>query len=123
MTGSLGSINDRNMKILTDRGYRVITWSFDSGDASGVAPSSSGQAYDDLAKKYPAPQIALNHETHETSVTDVVHHAVEVLTKAGYQLVSVSECLGLGSSSNDYYQSVGSPEPRDVSVISSFLSH
>ncbi|KAG0145357.1 hypothetical protein CROQUDRAFT_45937 [Cronartium quercuum f. sp. fusiforme G11] len=110
-----GNINDQNLEILNKRGYKVITWSFDSGDSSGQSSSQSDQSYDKIAKTFPIPQIALNHETHPTTVQDVSKHAVDVLRKAGYRLVSVSECLGSGSSQNDYYQYVGKPQKRDVS--------
>ncbi|KAH9821207.1 family 4 carbohydrate esterase [Melampsora americana] len=63
----------------------------------------------------PTPQIALNHETHQTTASEVSQHAVQVLQKAGYRLVSVSECLGSGRTRDDYYQYVGEPEQRDSS--------
>ncbi|KAH9821208.1 hypothetical protein DFH28DRAFT_923625 [Melampsora americana] len=110
------SINESNLRILRERGYKVINWSFDSRDADGVSPSESKSSYDQLAKQYPSPQIALNHETHESTVTDVTPHAISVLQKAGYKLVNVAECLGLQSTSEEFYQSVGQPEERDVRV-------
>ncbi|EGG01752.1 family 4 carbohydrate esterase, partial [Melampsora larici-populina 98AG31] len=110
-----GRINDENLQILNSRGYKVVTWSFDSGDSTGASTTTSDQAYDEISKSFPTPQIALNHETHETTASEVSQHAVQVLQKAGYRLVSVSECLGSGRSQDDYYQDIGEPEQRDVS--------
>lgn len=110
-----GKINDNNLRILKERGYKVINWSFASRDADGASPSESKNSYDQVAKQYPSPQIALNHETHESTVTDVTPHAISVLQKAGYKLVNVAECLGLQSTSDQFYQSVGQPGTRDSS--------
>ena len=41
---------------------------------------------------------------------DVVPHAIDVLQAAGYELVTVAECLGM-----DAYQSEGQPSERDDS--------
>ena len=47
-----------------------------------------------------------------TSSTQVLPHAIDVLQKAGYKLVTLAECLG-----EQPYQHVGSPSPRDVSSL------
>lgn len=45
------------------------------------------------AFQYPAPHIALNHETHQPSVEEVVPAVLPVLKQRGYQLVTVAQCL------------------------------
>ena len=48
--------------------------------------------------------------TDETRSVDVLPHAISVLKNAGYNLVTVAECLGL-----EPYQWVGEPSTPDVS--------
>lgn len=111
-----GSYNEQNLQVLLKRGYKVINWSFDSGDSSGVSAEDTKKAYKTLSEQNPiTPQISLNHETHSSTAFDVTPYAVNVLQKVGYRLVSVSECLGLGTSLSDYYQYVGKPTERDDS--------
>jgi hypothetical protein len=80
----------------------------------GASAKKSKSMYTKLAKKYPSPQIALNHETYKDTAHKVTPHAVTVLQKAGYELMHVSECLGMGSNLEDLYQWVGEPSKRDV---------
>lgn len=110
-----GSTNNHTLDILFKRGYRVIDWTFDAGDANDDPPEKSIQGYSNLAKSYPSPQIALNHETYGTTADRVVPYAVDVLQKAGYKLVSISECLGSKNTPSDFYQYVGKPQERDSS--------
>lgn len=101
----------------------MIDWTFDSGDANGVPAQQSIEYYDEVARTFPTPHIALNHETYNTTAFEVIPHAVAVLQKAGYKLVSVPECLGYGTSLNELYQYVGKPQPRDVSSFFLFLAN
>ncbi|MBW0472072.1 hypothetical protein O181_011787 [Austropuccinia psidii MF-1] len=110
-----GSIADHNIRILKSRGYKIINWSFDSEDSIGATPQKSKSYYDQVAKAYPEPQIALNHETYETTASQVIPYAIAVLQKSGYRLVSLTECLGLGNKTEDLYQAVGKPSQRDNS--------
>ncbi|KAI8448089.1 family 4 carbohydrate esterase [Phakopsora pachyrhizi] len=107
-----GELNERAKKVIHDRGYRIITWSVDSGDSVGASPKESIKIYRDSASKFPLPQIALSHETLKPTATQVTPEAIKVLQKYGYRLVTVPECLGWTS----YYDRVGKPEARDVSV-------
>ncbi|POW07984.1 hypothetical protein PSTT_07860, partial [Puccinia striiformis] len=105
-----GEHNQQSLDILKKRGYIVIDWSFHWRD-----PEESMKAYNQLAKKFPASQIALNHETYQATAEKVTPYAVSMLQKAGYKLVHVSECLGTGTNINDLYQFVGKPSARDSS--------
>ncbi|WAQ87987.1 hypothetical protein PtA15_9A112 [Puccinia triticina] len=110
-----GEHTKENLKILKQRGYVVVDWSSDSEDSMGASARKSKSIYTKLAKKYPAPQIALNHETYKDTARKVTPHAVTVLQKAGYELMHVSECLGMGTQLEDLYQWVGEPSKRDSS--------
>ncbi|PLW57542.1 hypothetical protein PCANC_02624 [Puccinia coronata f. sp. avenae] len=110
-----GEHTKENLKVLKERGYIVVDWSSDSEDSMGASAKKSKAMYAKLAKKYPAPQIALNHETYKDTARKVTPYAVNVLQKAGYELMHVSECLGLGSGPEDLYQWVGEPSERDSS--------
>ncbi|KAA1110256.1 Carbohydrate esterase 4 protein [Puccinia graminis f. sp. tritici] len=109
-----GEHTKENLKVLKQRGYVVVDWSSDSEDSMGASAKKSKAMYTKLAKKYPSPQIALNHETYKDTAHKVTPHAVTVLQKAGYELMHVSECLGMGSNLEDLYQWVGEPSERDV---------
>jgi len=73
----------------------LVLWNFDSGDGVNATVAQSNSFYDEVAKNYPDPMIANNHETQLTTVREVIPHAIEVLKKAGYtKFVTVAECLG-----------------------------
>ncbi|KAH9823786.1 family 4 carbohydrate esterase [Melampsora americana] len=110
-----GYINKRNVDLLHKRGYQIISWDVDSGDALGVPVDHIKARYNQWAATSPTPHISLNHETHETTATQTTPHAIRVLRRAGYKLVSVAECLGLGTKRSDWYTYVGPPKKRDAS--------
>jgi hypothetical protein len=91
----------------------AFIWSDDSADAAGATPASSKAMYAQIAKSYPAPHLVLNHETVETTSSQVLPYAVPLLKKAGYQLVSVDTCLGADGEWPYVY--VGAPQQRDAS--------
>ncbi|BGP43362.1 hypothetical protein JCM10450v2_007514 [Rhodotorula kratochvilovae] len=101
-----GAYNDAAVKVLQQRGYTVVNWNFDSGDSAGKSASQSIAAYNKLT--YPSPYIALNHETHKSTVELVIPSVAPALVKKGYKLVTIAECLGLSP-----YQSVGAAGKRD----------
>ncbi|KAH9811548.1 family 4 carbohydrate esterase [Melampsora americana] len=110
-----GDVNEENLQILKRRGYKVVNWNFDIGDATGSTANESKISYDQTARLFPLPQIALTHETVQSTAEDVTPYAVPLLKNAGYRLVDVAECLGYQSTPNDFYQWVGEPEKRDSS--------
>ncbi|KZS95399.1 carbohydrate esterase family 4 protein [Sistotremastrum niveocremeum HHB9708] len=91
-------------------GQSLVTWDFDSGDSDGDSASQSNGLYDGIVKQHPPNLLTLNHETYESTVTQVLPHALELLTQAGYDLVTVAECLEM-----DPYLSIDSPGTRDDS--------
>jgi peptidoglycan/xylan/chitin deacetylase (PgdA/CDA1 family) len=90
------------------RGQKIVTWDFDSQDSVGATPARSQQLYDNVIAAHPSTLLALNHEVYERTAHQVVPYAIQRLKQAGYQLVTVSQCLGLPA-----YQNVGAPGVRD----------
>ena len=113
----------------------MALWDFDSGDAIGTPADQSKNMYRDTANQHPSTLLALNHETqastayaltsdsklctstHRSSTLpdrfDVLPFAIDVLQRAGYDLVTLAECVG-----QHPYQSVGSPQTPGVRFIS-----
>jgi peptidoglycan/xylan/chitin deacetylase (PgdA/CDA1 family) len=90
-----GAYNDEILQIVGQRNQTPITWDFDSGDSTGFTPAQSMAAYDKLVQSHPSTILTLNHETYEGTITTVLPHAISVLKAAGYQLVTVAQCLDM----------------------------
>ncbi|KAK0431951.1 carbohydrate esterase family 4 protein [Armillaria borealis] len=103
-----GSYNDGVLQVAAAHNQSVIIWDFDSGDSVGEAPADSEKDYDTLVAKHPSTILTLNHET--VGDTTVLPHALDDLLGAGYNLVTVAECLGLPP-----YLSVAAPGTQDIS--------
>jgi len=103
-----GSYNQQVLDVAGERGQSVAIWDFDSRDSVGATPAESEALYDDAINRHPSNILALNHETLETTVHQVLPYAIKKLQAAGYILVSLSECLGQPA-----YQSIDPPQPRD----------
>lgn len=65
-----------------------------------------------MTEDYPNPHLVLDHSTIETTSSQVLPYAVPKLKSAGYQLVTVGECLGTDESP---YEWVDCPGERDSS--------
>jgi peptidoglycan/xylan/chitin deacetylase (PgdA/CDA1 family) len=100
-----GSYNDLVREVSYQRGQKMVIWDFDSGDSTGSTAAQSNAAYDTLAQQHPSNILALNHEVYEQTAHVVVPHAIKTLQDAGYQLVTLAECLG-----EQPYQSIGAPQ-------------
>jgi peptidoglycan/xylan/chitin deacetylase (PgdA/CDA1 family) len=103
-----GDWNQPLVDTITSWGYQVVTWNLDSGDSAGVSTSESISTYDSAISQYPAPFIALNHETYQSTADGVAPNVIPKLVAKGYKLVTVAECLGMQP-----YQSIVAPEVRD----------
>ncbi|KAG8679481.1 Carbohydrate esterase 4 protein, partial [Ceratobasidium sp. 423] len=108
MRPPFGDYDDEVLAVAASRGQTVAIWDFDSGDADGVSPTESKNEYNKLIMSSPNSILTLNHETHETTIEDVIPYAIQQIKAKGYKMVTVSECLGLSP-----YQSTGSPAARD----------
>ncbi|KAJ7470816.1 carbohydrate esterase family 4 protein [Mycena latifolia] len=103
-----GNYNDLVHQTASDLDKILITWNFDSGDSVGKTWQQSEALYDKKIAKHPSTLIALNHETEENTAHILAEYAITKLQAAGYDLVTVAECLGL-----EPYASVGSAGTRD----------
>ncbi|ORY86050.1 hypothetical protein BCR35DRAFT_302700 [Leucosporidium creatinivorum] len=103
-----GSYNAANLRVLKSRGYKVVTWNFDSLDADGATAAQSIASFKKLEPGFPKTHISLDHETHETTASKIVPTIVPRLIKDGWKLVTVADCLG-----ESPYQSTGTPGKRD----------
>ncbi|TRM61761.1 hypothetical protein BD626DRAFT_537912 [Schizophyllum amplum] len=104
-----GSTNDQVTAVASARGYSaLVVWNFDSNDWAGASATAVNSAYDNIAAQHPDSIITLNHETIEQTAHTTLTHAIETLQAAGYNLVTVAECMGV-----DPYQSIGEPSTRD----------
>ncbi|CAE6470003.1 unnamed protein product [Rhizoctonia solani] len=126
MRPPFGDYDDEVLAVAASRGQTVAIWDFDSGDADGVSvrmhpllrisihfthilqATQSKDQYNKLIMSGPDSILTLNHETHETTIEDVIPYAIQQIKAKGYKMVTVSECLGQSP-----YQSTGSPATRD----------
>jgi len=104
-----GEYNNIVRNVAGARGQTIANWDFDSQDANDATPAESKKLYTAIAKKRPSTILALNHEVYERTAHEVLPHAIKKLQAAGYQLVTLAECLDMPA-----YQSVGKPsKPTD----------
>ena len=110
MRPPFGAYDDDVLEAAAAVGQTVAIWDLDSGDAAGVSPSESKNRYSELIMSSPDTILTLNHETHQTTIDDVIPYAVQQFKAKGYKMVTVAECLGASP-----YQSTGTPATRDSS--------
>ncbi|KAF8808387.1 carbohydrate esterase family 4 protein [Phlegmacium glaucopus] len=103
-----GEYNDVTVQVAGARNQILANWDFDSQDSLGATVDQQKKFYDDLVSRRPSNVISLQHEVYSSSVHQVLPYAIKVLQGAGYQLVTLAECLNM----NPYLQT-GTPSPRD----------
>ncbi|KIY67074.1 carbohydrate esterase family 4 protein [Cylindrobasidium torrendii FP15055 ss-10] len=105
-----GGTSDDVFRSAGELGLTVVNWNYDSGDAAGQSPDYSLGQYYAAAADSGRSIIILNHETVETTPHQVLGQAIDVLQQAGYNLVTVAECLGMAPYTNqkDYGSRDGS---------------
>ncbi|TFK95792.1 carbohydrate esterase family 4 protein [Pterulicium gracile] len=108
MRPPFGEYNNLVREVAASIGETVVIWDFDSTDSIGATPEESKALYDKTISEKPKSILALNHEVYRTSVQDVLPYAISKLTEAGYELVTLAECLG-----EEPYQNVGKPGKKD----------
>nr|ADX07300.1 putative chitin deacetylase [Flammulina velutipes] len=106
-----GNFNDQVLQAAYSRGQNVVIWDFDSGDTVGADAQESKNRYDQVANQRPNTIMALNHEVVASTAYDVLPYAIDRLQSAGYQLVTVAECLGM-----EPYQNVGQAQTNDENL-------
>lgn len=105
-----GSYNDNVQAVAGARGQSLVIWDFDAGDADGKAPADTLRDYTSTINRHPNTLLPLNHETSESTAHQVIPQVIQKLRAAGYNMVTVAECLGMQP-----YQSVGQPGTPDSS--------
>ncbi|KAK3842202.1 MAG: carbohydrate esterase family 4 protein, partial [Linnemannia gamsii] len=105
-----GAYNNLVLEVAGALENKVVYWDFDSGDSTGSSVAQSKALYDKVIASRPSNILTLNHETKSTTAYDLLPHAIMKLKAAGYQLVTVAECLGLAP-----YKNVSSPATPDSS--------
>jgi len=103
-----GNYNDLVRQASAVRNQSLVIWDFDSEDSIGATPAESEALYDQLLSRHPSTILPLNHEVYETTAHQVLPYVLDKLSKAGYKMVTVAECVGLPP-----YQLVESPSPKD----------
>ncbi|GJJ14797.1 hypothetical protein Clacol_009065 [Clathrus columnatus] len=107
-----GSYNNQVRSAAYIRNQSLVLWDFDSGDSDGATVQESKNSYTNTANAHPSNILALNHETYQTTVNEVIPFAVQTLRAKGYRFVTVSECLGIQP-----YQWVALPQTQTVRSI------
>lgn len=111
-----GAFNDGVLQAAAARNQTVVVWDFDSGDSTGASPAQQMASYDALVARRPNTVLSLEHEVYETSAHEVIPYAIQKLKGAGYNLVTVAECLGMQP-----YQSVSAPMAQQAVSCTKFL--
>ncbi|TEB31432.1 carbohydrate esterase family 4 protein [Coprinellus micaceus] len=100
-----GSYNNLVRQASAVRGQSLVNWDLDAGDGDNVPVATSKSRYDSKIAQHPSTILALNHETHSSTAYDLLPYVIQKLQAAGYQLVTVAECLNKAP-----YQSVAAPQ-------------
>ncbi|KAF9445669.1 carbohydrate esterase family 4 protein [Macrolepiota fuliginosa MF-IS2] len=104
-----GEYNDNVLSVAASLKETVVTWDFDSEDSLGAAPDVQESRYGQLIGQKPGTILSLEHEPLQTTAEQVLPFLISKLQAAGYQLVTVAECLGAQP-----YLSTGTPGVRDA---------
>jgi len=89
-----GSYNSLVLSAIAARNQTCIVWDFDSGDSVGKSAAYSEGLYKSLVTKKTPTVLALNHAFSNSTVHTVLPYALDLMSKAGYKFVTVSQCLG-----------------------------
>ncbi|KAJ7173945.1 carbohydrate esterase family 4 protein [Mycena crocata] len=90
-----GAFNDDVRAAAAANGKELVIWDFDSGDSTDPPTNATKIKQDyDAAKTRTGKILALNHETSNTTVSEVMPSVIQVYLDYGYKLVTVAECLG-----------------------------
>ncbi|ESK89270.1 chitin deacetylase [Moniliophthora roreri MCA 2997] len=103
-----GAYNNMTLSVAKELNQTLVNWDYDTGDAAGASVAASKEVYDTAAAQHHSTVLVLNHEPYEKTLHEVLPYAIEKLQTAGYQLVTVAECLGM-----DPYLTVGTANIRD----------
>jgi peptidoglycan/xylan/chitin deacetylase (PgdA/CDA1 family) len=105
-----GSINQEKLDYLNSRGYTVVTWDVDTGDANGASVS---QSMDEIRNGATDHSMILSHETYQSSAEQLAPQAISYLQGRGFTLKSIDQCLNV----TPYQQTGGGYGTRDGSWV------
>ncbi|KAI8354059.1 hypothetical protein BD560DRAFT_449705 [Blakeslea trispora] len=92
-------------KVLKDLGYHNILWDIDTNDWRKRGLTAEQTEVKNVIDKDVANvtmgHIALEHDIHEHTVTELVPWLVNYVKEKGYQFVTVSDCIGVPAYVND----------------------
>ncbi|KAF9919502.1 hypothetical protein FBU30_010936 [Linnemannia zychae] len=87
-----GALNDVALDYLNRNGYKIVTWNVDTNDWAHPGDiRTSLSAYTSAGR---SGFIALEHDTHESTVNILVPQIIQYAKHRGWKLVTVGECLG-----------------------------
>ncbi|GLB45766.1 putative carbohydrate esterase family 4 protein [Lyophyllum shimeji] len=104
-----GDYNELVQRIAYKRNQTLVLWDFDSGDSMGATAAESKSSYAKLIATHPSTILALNHEVYKTTVDQILPFAISKLQAAGYNLVSLAECLNMPAYNSQGTR--GTPDP------------
>lgn len=67
----------------------------DSGDSQGLPADASIALFQTAVDQFPTPWIAISHETHYNTGTNIAPVVIPMIRNAGYKFVTLAECLGM----------------------------
>ncbi|CAG8516222.1 5186_t:CDS:2 [Ambispora gerdemannii] len=109
-----GAKDPRVLAQLGALGYKhVVTWDMDSGDSTGSTVDTSKKIITDAlaANPAPAPHILISHDVKQLTSENLGSWEIDTVLKAGYELVTVGDCLGINES--EWYKEITTPSTRD----------
>ncbi|CAE6455340.1 unnamed protein product [Rhizoctonia solani] len=90
-----GEYSQVTQEVAGSLGQIIVTWDLDSGDADGASVDQSLQTYTQRINQRPSSILTLNHETHSSTANELLDEIIRLLQNAGYNLVTVAECVGM----------------------------
>lgn len=104
-----GFVNNGALSVIAARNYSAVAmWNGIAGAGTGTSVQQSLSWIAGNAASFPQSHIILMHEQDNEALAQIYEPAIQQLQRAGYQLVTMSDCLNLPA-----YQSVGPMGVRD----------
>ncbi|KAF9570317.1 hypothetical protein EC968_001982 [Mortierella alpina] len=98
MRPPFGYVNGLVRRTLADAGYEMVVWDMNTGDATGSTVAESRAVYDSVLSRCGETKkpghIALQHDTHESTVQILTPHAIRRAREYGFKLVTVAPVPG-----------------------------
>ncbi|KAG0216010.1 hypothetical protein BGX33_000593 [Mortierella sp. NVP41] len=95
-----GNLNGVSQDYLSDNGYKIVKWRVDTNDWRH--PDDVDESLNAYKSAGGPGFIALEHDTIQSIVNDLVPRVIEYAKSRGWDLVTVGECLGV--SPDDWYR-------------------